>query len=123
MFKFVVMLKKRQDLSFEAFRDHYERIHAPLALGMMPRVRRYARKYVQAEPGRRPAQINPDVDVITEVWFDSRADYEATMAELKGSPDLARLAADEPNLFDTSRTCYFTVLEERESPIGDAAIL
>jgi uncharacterized protein (TIGR02118 family) len=118
VYKFITMLKKRPDLPFEAFRDHYEQVHAPLALGMLPRVRRYRRKYVVADPGRRPDQMNRDVDVITEVWFDSRADFDATMAELKGSSDLARLAADEPNLFDTSKTCYFSVVEEGESEIG-----
>ena len=73
MFKAVIMLTRREDLTHEAFVDWWLGEHAPLATGL-PRVRRLVFNVV--DTGGEAAGI----DGISELWFDSQADFEAAYA-------------------------------------------
>ena len=99
-------------MSFEAFVDYYENHHAKLAARWVPTQRQYHRRYI------RP-MVNPitgeaaelDYDVITEMWFDDEASFQAAMAALSRPEAQAEITADEAMLFDRSKICFGTLDE------------
>jgi len=81
VFKAIILLTRRDDMTHEEFANWWLGEHAPLA---------------KALQGVRGARFNlvdtPDADVdgITELWFDSQADFEAAYATEHGK----QVAAD-----------------------------
>ena len=75
-FKWVLFARRKAGLTHEEFREHYEQVHAPLVMRLLPGVRRYVRNYLLPTPGmpERP------YDVVTEFWFDSAEDAAAARA-------------------------------------------
>lgn len=117
MFKVMAFLTRRPDLSREAFVDYYETRHAPLILQLMPGIRAYRRNYLL--PGDMilgSAASPPDFDVVTEIYFDDRAAYEAGMHAFDDPAVMQRLIADEQNFLDRERTSFVAV-EERASTL------
>lgn len=117
-FKAIAMLKRREDLSREAFIDYYETKHAPLILSLVPGILKYRRNFADFEGAYAFPEAAPfDFDVITELWFADRAAYDRAMA-VNAEPDVAaRVAADEENFLDRAKTRMFLV-EERSSEIS-----
>ncbi len=67
MFKAMIMLKRKEGLSFEDFKNHWLEVHAPL---------------VRQLPGLRKSVFNFDLsngegetDAVSELWFDSEQDF------------------------------------------------
>jgi uncharacterized protein (TIGR02118 family) len=115
MFKALAFLTRRSDLSRDAFISYYETHHAPLILQLMPGIRAYRRNYLTAaDMILGSAASAPDFDVVTEIYFDDRAAYEAGLRALSDPAVMQRLVADEENLFDRTRMRFVTV-EERAS--------
>lgn len=116
--KAIALLKRRGDLSREAFIDYYEQRHAPLILSVTPGVVEYRRNFADFDGAFVNEGAAPfDFDVVTELWFADRAAYDHAMA-VTTEPDIfARIAADEENFLDRSKTRMFLV-EERRSAIG-----
>ena len=109
MFQVLILLKRKPGLSMANFVDYYESRHAPLGFSYMPSARRYARRYLSSTD--RGSTDEPEFDVVTEIWFDDRAAYDAAMAVL-AQPEIAeRIARDEENLFDRRRTRMLFVTE------------
>ena len=108
MLKFIVVLHKRSDMTPAQFRDHFRRIHAPLALSL-PGLRRYIHNYPAVDPTRKP----PPWDAIIELYFQ---DWE-TMEAAWTSPQGAASDADLPLFADLNRTNW-SVVEELEIPIA-----
>lgn len=82
MFKAMILLKRRDDMSPAQFADWWLGAHAPLA---------------RALPGLRGARFNlvegdgsGPVDGVSELWFDSREAFDAAYATEHGK----RVAAD-----------------------------
>lgn len=118
MIKLVYLLKRHPDLSVEAFRDLYESRHARLGEKHARRAARYVRRYLEPLPELfTGSQIEPEHDVITELWYNSRADYEADMAQLSKPEVMAEIVADEETIFDRSKHRLYTV-DECDSPCG-----
>ena len=76
MFKAMILLKRREDLSLKAFADWWLGAHAPLA---------------KALPGVRAATFNlvdgdgtGPFDGVSELWFDSQSAFEAAYATDQG---------------------------------------
>jgi uncharacterized protein (TIGR02118 family) len=71
-FKAVILLTRRQDMTADDFRDWWLVAHAPLAR-QLPKLR-----------GLRFNLVTDDgstgVDGISELWFDSRDDFDAAYA-------------------------------------------
>ena len=63
-------VKRRQDLSPEAFATHYRTRHAPLAHEHHPGIARYVQNYVVSGPD----DPEPEIDAIAELWFRSERD-------------------------------------------------
>jgi len=65
MFKLIILLKKKTDLTDEQFATYWLETHAPLAK-KMPGLRRYVVNVVMPPPNREP-----DYSGVVELWFDS----------------------------------------------------
>jgi hypothetical protein len=115
MFKQLCLLTKKPGLSMDEFIERYENGHAKLMAPMMPRARRYQRRYVTPEMNA-VSQTVPVVgfDCLTEIWWDSREDFEAGMAALREDERYRAIREDEKNLFAGPTSPVFSV-EEIES--------
>ena len=110
MFKCIALLKKRTDLSREAFIEYYETQHAVLIRSLFPQIQTYRRNYLELEGlFQFDGSAAIDFDVITEIIFADRTAYEEFLS-LNADPLIAqRIAQDELNLFDRSATRMFSV--------------
>ncbi len=91
----ITCLSKRTDLSVDEFQKHWRR-HGRLAAALPGQ-----RRYVQC-PARRgiyQAGRTPLYDGVAMSWFDD----EAALPVVVGSPEYARMRADEPNLLAPGR--------------------
>jgi len=102
MFKAMILLKRREDLTLEAFAHWWLREHAPLAAGL-PGVRGLHFNLLDGD-GTGP------FDGVSELWFDTRADFEAAYATPRGQS----VAADSKA--HVSRRERFFVSEHRIVP-------
>jgi hypothetical protein len=115
MLKQVVFLKRRPGMTMEEFIDYYENHHAKLGEKHMPLARRYVRRYVRPEKNPITGEVvELDFDVIMEIWWDSRDDYEATMREVGKGETFRLFYEDEEKLFASHDNPVVTV-EEHES--------
>ena len=73
MFKAVILLSRRADMSAEEFRSWWLGEHAPLA-ARLPGVRRIVFNAVDA------ANDMEEYDGVSELWFDDRAAFDAAYA-------------------------------------------
>lgn len=86
MVKLIGLIRKRQDLSFEVFRNHWLGTHAQLA-GQLPGLRRYTVNIIDRT--RFPASA---YDGFSELWFDSQEALDRAFSP----PAVDALAADIP---------------------------
>lgn len=121
MIKLVFFLKRHPSLTREAFKALYESRHARLGEKHVPNAARYVRRYLEpvAELFTGSA-FEPEHDVITELWFASRADYDAAMAHLARPEVVAEIVEDEETIFDRTKHRLFMV-DECDSPCGASA--
>ena len=61
------LIPRRADLTRAAFREHYERRHAPLALRQLRTFHRYVRNHVVDA-----APADPPFDALSEFWYETR---------------------------------------------------
>ncbi|PNU06351.1 EthD domain-containing protein [Novosphingobium guangzhouense] len=117
MHKILLFMKRRPDISVEAFRDYYETHHAPLAAKYSRGVTRYIRRYIDAQPHPETGAFTDGPDVITELWFADEKIFRATLAYITTSlmPDI--IVEDEKNLFDRASFRIATVVEQ-ETDLG-----
>ncbi|MBV6424757.1 MAG: hypothetical protein NAOJABEB_02571 [Steroidobacteraceae bacterium] len=117
MIKAIALLKSRPELSRDEFMRYYETRHVPLMRGLLPETLEYRRNYLELEGAFiYEGASAPDFDVITEMWFADRESYERMMA-IATRPDIAqRIAEDEANFLDRSKTRLFLV-DERGAPV------
>ena len=118
MLKAVVLLRRRADLTPEAFREHYENNHVPLVRKLLPTIGRYVRNYLDltsVSAGRQEAGAakapEPYFDVITEIWFDGDAEYQAFVDALSDPDVSGRLQEDEERFLDRSIVQTYPVQE------------
>ncbi|QGP80514.1 nuclear transport factor 2 family protein [Sphingobium sp. CAP-1] len=118
MFKCIALLRRRPDLSRQAFIDYYETRHSVLIRSLLPGIIDYRRNYVETDGAFLfPGAGLMDFHVVTELRFADRAAYDRFVARA-AEPDVARqIAEDEAHLFDRSATRMF-VVEERASAIA-----
>ena len=122
--KLVALLKFRKGLSREEGIAYYEGRHVPLAERHLGRfISGYRRSFVEPDAKFFPDHMEgtpppmPNFDIMTEMWFDSREQFDAMSAAL-ADPDIgAEIAADEENVFDRSAMVMFMV-DERISNLA-----
>lgn len=115
MLKAIVLLKRKAGLSTEAFIEHYEQRHVPLVREVLPTIGKYVRNFLDTtsvsagrQTGDSPA---PYFDVITELWFDDDAAYQAFIAALNDPEVSRRLQEDEERFLDRSIVQTYSVQE------------
>ena len=118
MFKCIALLKRKNGLSREQFIEYYETRHAPLMRRLLPQMTDYRRNYFDvAGAFVYPGASLPDFDVVTEMWVEDRAAYDAMIA-IATRPDVARIIAeDEEHFLDRDQT-RMLIVDERRSAQG-----
>lgn len=132
MFKVMAYLKRKAGISRRQFIEYYERHHQKLAREILPPIVDYRRNYpVYDDPMNSCGAFDADgasatagdnreadneFDVITELTFNNRAEYEHFIEVLR-SPHISRLiAADEDEFMERSGSRRVIVVEEYRSP-------
>ncbi len=101
------LVRKKDSMSFDAFRKYQLETHATLALAL-PGLRHY--RLTLLAPGENGRQA---FDAIAQVSFDSAEAYQAAMASVAGGKALA----DLPNMLDMDAV---VVLSSPSDDIYDA---
>lgn len=105
MIKTIAFIRRRADHTREAFREHYENGHAPLAVHHIRSFGRYVRNHVLEEIAGEPW-----FDVATEFWFENGADAKNVMDVLE-SPVGVEIRADEASFMERERNTSVPVGE------------
>ena len=112
VYKLLMFVKRRSDLSTAEFRRQFEMRYVPLCMKYMRGADRYFRRYIETLPDPvTGASVEPEFDVLTEVWFHDRAVYEAAMAYPGNGFLPAEVIAEEFRLFDRAKTRTCMVAE------------
>ena len=115
MLKAIVLLKRKAELSTEQFIDYYENRHVPLVREVLPTIGKYVRNYldtISVSSGRQEGSApTPYFDVITELWFDDDAAYQAFVDALSDPEVSERLREDEERFLDRSIVQTYSVRE------------
>ena len=64
MFKAMILLKRKDTLSFDDFKNHWLNTHAPL-VQQLPEIRKSVFNFVSGDG-------SGDIDAISELWFDTQ---------------------------------------------------
>ncbi|KPF91842.1 hypothetical protein IP81_07130 [Novosphingobium sp. AAP83] len=112
--KLLLFMKRRPDISVGAFREYYETRHMPLCMRYMRGATRYFRRYLEPVEG----MAEPEFDVITELWFTSRAPVDAIIATLRKDAMPPDVIADELEFIDRAKSRFYAV-SEVETDLGD----
>jgi uncharacterized protein (TIGR02118 family) len=108
--KTLAFIKRRADVEREAFRDHYEEIHAPLALPLLDGLVRYVRHHVEAV---RIGEFS--FDVLTAFSYRDKAATDRLFARLESEEGRA-IREDELTFMDTAANRFFAVSERAWLP-------
>lgn len=116
--KILMFLKRREGMSFEAFRDYYENHHMPLCLKYVSGPTRYMRRFLDPLPDVDTGEVRElPFDVITELWFEDEAVFRGTVEYLSTSVMPDDVVEDEYRLFDRAQSRIATAVEY-ETPLG-----
>jgi hypothetical protein len=120
MFKVMMLLKREPGLSLQEFIERYERGHVPFVEQYATRIKHYSRHYLHpaSHVVHGDEVLEPEYDVITELWYDDREGFEEQQESLRGRPEaIASVIADEETIFDRtkSRTVF---VEDHASDLG-----
>lgn len=105
MIRVLALLARRPDISREAFREHYETVHAPLALTVLDGVAHYVRDHITQVLG----EAEPRFDVLSEFGYEDAAAL-AAMAKRLASEELGDpIRRDELQFMDKPRNAFFSL--------------
>jgi uncharacterized protein (TIGR02118 family) len=113
MVKIMLLVSRKDGVSPEEFREHYETIHAPLAARHLPHLVRYVRNYAVDRFGGAM-----DCDCVTEFWFDHPGPWRKARTQILRQDILDLFAADEEQFMDRS-SMRTLVVEEGETAAAD----
>jgi uncharacterized protein (TIGR02118 family) len=117
MIKLVYAIRRRSDLTPEAFRKRWRDEHAPLVARFAEamRARRYVQSHTLDTPWNATLQasrgMTPAFDGITEVWWDSEAEFAAALATPAGQEAGRALLEDERAFIDFASSSLFLTEE------------
>jgi len=112
--KTMALIVRRPDHTRQAFRDHYEKQHAPLAMEtVMEGATRYVRHHIQTE-----LYGEPIFDVVTAFQYRDAAAAGETMKRLQEEAG-QRIIADETSFMDREKNTFFGVTEHPQSGSED----
>ena len=102
MIKVVVFIRKLPGTDRAHLRDYYENHHAPLVNRLLPFYCLYRRNYFDEPVRSGPLDI--DYDVVTELGFSTKADYDAWLDALSDPEILRQIREDERNFIEQGAT-------------------
>lgn len=117
--KTLALIARRPDLSRAEFRDHYEQVHAPLAVRtLLEGTTRYVRHHLRDALFGRPA-----FDVVTAFWYHDAAAAGEIMRRTE-TPAGEAIRQDELTFMDKPANTFFAVTERvvRGAEDRDAAL-
>jgi hypothetical protein len=104
--KTLALIARRRDIDRAEFRDHYEDIHAPLAVRtLLEGTTRYVRHHLREELFGRPA-----FDVVTGFWYRDAAAAVEIMRRTE-TPAGEAIRRDELTFMDKPANTFFAVTE------------
>ena len=118
MNKLIILLRKKPGMSMRQFMEYYEDVHIPFVKTVLPSLgSRYVRNYLTHPPILADGGLNPApyFDVITELWFDRKDEYDGFIARLNDKDTYSVLREDQEKFLDTSIVQIIPVTE-----LGDA---
>ncbi|MFP6608449.1 MAG: EthD domain-containing protein [Myxococcota bacterium] len=104
MIRTLALIVRRPDVTRRDFRDHYEDVHAPLALPHMKGLKHYLRNHVAEELNG----VEPGFDVMTEFGY-ARAEDVAHIVGILQSPEGEPILRDELTFMDKERNTFFAI--------------
>jgi hypothetical protein len=111
MLKAFAFLTKREDLTTEAFIDHYENKHIPLVRSLIAVPPVYKRNNLVRGHELNREDDSIDFDVITELVFPDAAGY----LEWGKTLGVEEIATDEQRFLDRTRTRAYIIEEHATS--------
>ncbi|MXO74375.1 EthD family reductase [Altererythrobacter aerius] len=120
-FKVIALLKRRADITRDAFIRYYENYHAPLILSQFPSITAYRRNFADFTAAFESDAAPFDFDVVTEIEFGDRAGYDAMLARHADPAVAAMIAADEDQFLDRAFTRMF-VVETRANDLEENSL-
>jgi hypothetical protein len=113
--KTLALIVRKPGTTRDAFRTHYEEVHAPLGLGVMRGLVRYVRHHV-----REAVHGAVELDVATSFVYRDAAALAGVIARL-ATPAGDAVRADELTFMDKPRNRFFAVREAAERGARDRA--
>lgn len=117
MLKLIFCLRRVAGLTQAEFQRYWLEVHGPLVRqhGDALRIRRYVQSHTLADPlnDALQAQRGGDVpfDGVAELWWDSRAEFEAASTSERGRAASLILFEDERRFIDHARSPLFVTEE------------
>lgn len=107
--KLMFLVRAKPGLSRDAFVRHYEDVHVPLAMRLLPfdRVLEYRRNYVLAGSDH----TDTDADAIVELSFAGKDDYRAFHEVMRDPSIQSVLDADAARFTDVAYSRAYKVVE------------
>jgi len=122
--KTLALIARRPDTTRAAFREHYEQIHAPLAIEtLLEGTTRYVRHHLE-----ETLHGAPRFDVVTAFWYrDARA--AMVIQQRMAGPEAEPILRDELTFMDKPANTFFAVsehpvlgAEDRTAPVQAIAL-
>ena len=112
MIKVITLLSRKAGMSKADFRQYYENNHRLLGEKYLTGyAAHYQRRYVCSNNTDTQYGIEPNFDVVMEIWFPDQKAMQEAMAALAQPTAQAEIIADEEQLFDRLKTVSFVVDE------------
>ncbi|HEY5646235.1 MAG TPA: EthD domain-containing protein [Pseudomonadales bacterium] len=110
MLKLLAFICAKQDLSREAFIEHYETHHVPLVRRLLPMIGEYRRNYVDKDASGGSSR-NFEYDVVTELLFADRAALDAFWETIRRPEVIAAIREDEARFLQSDKTRLIGVVQ------------
>jgi hypothetical protein len=120
MFKIIMLLKKRADITRQEFIEHYDHVHVPLMHRLLPQgAAVHRRNFIVPEQGTGAAAesasaIERECDAIVEVFYEDLGTAERAMRCL-ADPQLRSLMEQDENKFILPGSIRRYVVEVHET--------
>ena len=105
MIKLIILLKKKAGFTDEEFIRYWKEKHGPMALKLLPGVRRYVQNHLVKLPG-----VEYEADGVAELWFDNLEAYQ-NFLKWRESDEARELTEDEERYLDKSKVVRFIAEE------------
>jgi uncharacterized protein (TIGR02118 family) len=113
MLKFIYCVRRRPEMSFDAFRKYWLENHGPLVRKHAKTLR--AKRYIQSHTldtplnaaAQTPRNTKKPYDGVTEMWWDNAEDLIAALSTPEGQEVNRLLAEDEARFCDLPNCSVF----------------